>query len=630
MARDKSNFYAKRPWWTFAAEDEAVAGGSAACSQMSSWIDNFDTYQAGRSYDLFRYASIYANRDMLSLARSASDVYLPTMPQQIVNRTKANIDTLVGRQIQDESRAVFNTTDGDFEDHDKSEKLSAFVAGEMYRMHAYETARMILRDAAWAGDGWGYGCIKKGKVHLSRVLPLEMILDEAACMSESEPTELYRRRYVPRQWALETYPDFQEEISMLPEAAPPYFWPATDSDMVRVYEGWHLPGEDGTGGRHILGCGSACVVDEEWKRPTFPFVRFKWCSTPIGGYSLSLVEELLPLQMELDMVTRRIQSSVRMFAVPRIWQQAGTKVSSEYNNMLGNVYKYAGMKPEIDNGGSGVPAILFEREQQLLSLLDAQAGVSQMELTGDVPSHTDSRPALREVQEIAQGRRDWTAKRFQELCARDMAELILVTSRDIVRLKGSYKSQGRAKQFIEQIDFADIDMENDRFHIQVQPGSLLPTTIAGKRMVAGDLIEKGLIQDPDDLWEMLAGMPDVDQMRRLKTASKRLAEKQITRIKQGKEYVGPSETQDIALAKKLAQDEINYLRTMNNVPDSILENLERYIFECDQIEQIMNPPPPPVAAPVPGQPTGAAGLGAPQLSPVPAGAPLPAPPPVLG
>ena len=609
--------YARVPWWI-------VEDSVDACDQMDTWINNFDNYQAGRAYDLFRYASVYANRDMLSLARSATDPYVPSMPQQIVNRTKALLDTLVGRQVEDETRAVFNVTDGDFEAHDKAEKLERFVAGEMYRTKAYNIARMALRDSGWGGDGWVYGCVKGGKVHLERAMPLEMIIDEAASIS-FPARELYRRRYVPRQYAYEMFPDKEEEIAQLPEVSPPYFWPATDSDMVRINEGWHLPDDKGNKGRHILGCGTCVITDEKWTRQSFPFARMSWCPSPIGGYSLGLVEELLPLQMELDLVTRRLQHSIRLFAVPRIWQQAGTKVSSEYNNMVGNVYKYAGQKPEIDSGSSGVPAVLFQREQQLLDLIDAQAGVSAMELTGDVPSHTDSRPALREVQEIAAGRRDWISKKWQEFCARDLAELIVSTARDVVEQTGTYKAQGRARQFVEQLDFKDINLEDDRFQIDIQPGSLLPTSVAGKRMVAGDLMEKGLIQDPADLWEMMAGMPDVDQMRRLKTASKKLAERQIMSITSKQKLISPVETQNVALAKQMAQDEMNLLRTMDNVPDKVFELLDQYLFECDQLDQLANPPPPPAPPAPPGVVPGAAALGAPQPGPVPAMAAPPAP-----
>ena len=611
--------YGQIPWWTLEDSEEAT-------NQMDAWVDRFDTYQTGRAQDLYRWASIYANRDMLSMSRASQDPYTSMMPKQIINRVKADIDTLVGRQVQDESRAVFDVSDGDFEVMTKAEKLERFVSGEMYRMRAYEMCRMALRDAAWAGDGWIHGCIKNKKVHLEDVMPIEMVMDESAGARRGTMRELYRRNWMARSEVIELYPDHEEEIEQLPTSAPPYFWPATNTDMVKFYEGWHLPSQEtGKGGRHIVGVGSICIVDEEWTRPSFPFARIKWCSTPIGAYSLSGVEEVLPLSTELDLVTRRIQASIRLFAVPRIWQQAGTKVSAEYNNMLGNVYKYAGMKPEPDPGTPPPPG-LYEREQQLLELIDAQFGVSKMELTGDVPSHTDSRPALREVQEIAAGRRDWLSKKFQELCARDVAELIIDTAREIVKKHGSYKAQGRAKQFIDEIDFKDCNLENDRFQISVQPASLLPTTVAGKRMVAGDLMEKGLIQDPNDMWDMLAGMPDVDAMRRLKTASKRLAERQISAIKNGKEYIAPVETQDFALAKKMAQDEINYLHTLENVPDSVFKNMNRFIFECNQFQQLAEPPPAAPQLPVPVAP-GAAALGAPQVSPVPAGAPIPAPPP---
>jgi len=616
--------YTRRPWWKEKSSEDAS-------NQVESWIINFDTYQNGRIYDLFRYMSLYANRDMLSMSRSTSDPYLPTMPQQIVNRTKANIDTLVGRHIEDETKAVFNVSDGDFEDKDKAEKLERFVFGEMYRVHGYEMCRMALRDAAMVGDGWIYGGIRGKKPYYERVMPLEMILDELACLS-GQSSELYRRQFLPRQVVMDMYPDKADEIEALPEMNAPYLWPGSDTDMVRLNHAWHLPNAKGQGGRYVLGCGHVVIADEEWKRPTFPFARIQWCSTPIGGYAMGLVEEVSPIQMELDLVTRRLQHSIRLFATPRIWQQAGTKISAQYNNMVGNVYKYAGMKPEIDSGGNGVPAVLFEREQQLIALLDAQAGVSAMELTGDVPSHTDSRPALREVQEIAAGRRDWISKKWQEFCSREMAELIINTSRDVVEKFGSYKAHGKAEKFIETIDFKDIDLEDDRYCINIQPGNLLGTTIAGKRMVAGDLMEKKLITDPEDMWEMLSGMPDVDRMRRLKTASKTLAEKQISSIISKRKLLEPVETQDIALARKLAQDELNLLYTMQNVPDEVFDMMRAYIMICDQIEQAANPPPDPgtgMPPPAPQQLPGAAALGAPAPGPVPQMAPPPAPVPTM-
>ena len=124
---------------------------------------------------------------------------------------------------------------------------------------------------------------------------------------------------------------------------------------------------------------------------------------------------------------------------------------------------------------------------------------------------------------------------------------------------------------------------------------------------------------------MMAGMTDVDQMRRLKTASKKLAERQIMSITSKQKLISPVETQNVALAKQMAQDEMNLLRTMDNVPDKVFELLDQYLFECDQLDQLANPPPPPAPPAPPGVVPGAAALGAPQPGPVPAMAAPPAP-----
>jgi hypothetical protein len=603
------------PWYDDSLDAEMAA------STLESRITTLANDQSDRIMGLFRYAAIFTNEDIYA---RMSDPSFPSMPQRIINRTKANLDTLVSRQIQDEVRAVFDTDDGDYEQHKMAEDMERFIGGETYRLKLREKFRMALRDAGWAGDGWLFWDAVAGKLWVERAHPVEMLMPTGSLGLMQG--ELYRQRWVPRQWALSRYPKMRDKLLEVATDTPQYYWPMTDEDMIRINYGWKLPSDDGSvPGRHVMSCGNVSLADREWTDNSFPFTRIMWDAGVIDSYSMGLVQHVLPLEMELDMVTRRIQASVRLFAVPRILQQAATKISPEYSNMLGNVYKYTGQAPVFDSGTPPPPG-LFERERQLLDLIDAQCGVSAMELTGDVPSHTDSRPALREVQEIAAGRRAWLSKTCAEALAVNCSEQMIRIAREIKKDKGKYSAFGRAKDFVGSVDFPDL--EDERFQIRVQDANLLPDTRAGKRMAVQDLAATNIFE-PGELAQLIGGAPDIDAVLNRKNAAQKLVEKQIYSITKKHKYLAPDENQDVAYAKKYAMDEYMLLMTKDNVPQEAFDMLNQYTYDCDQILQMQEPPPAPPMPPQ-GPPGPMGGPPVPMQAPMPPGyAPAPGGPPVM-
>jgi hypothetical protein len=202
---------------------------------------------------------------------------------------------------------------------------------------------------------------------------------------------------------------------------------------------------------------------------------------------------------------------------------------------------------------------------------------------------------------------------------------------------GSYKAFGKARGYIEQIDWAECNLDDNRFVITPTPTSLLPTTPTGKRLVVQDLFQNGLIQDPNDAWELLAGMPDVDSFKQEKTAQKRLVDKQLYLMIRKREAMTPDECQDPVYCKRRAQSQLQLLLTKDGVPDDVFAILDNYIQECDNLYLQANPPPPPPNPAMMGPPAGAmpnGGIpgqlppGAPIPGQLPPGAgPVPGPPP---
>jgi len=571
------------PWYLIEDSDEAA-------DQMDCTIKDIESAQSGRLRDLLRFSSMYLNRDCLSMSVSGGDPYLPAMPRAILNCSQAIVDTVVSKHVEAETKVSFEVEDGDFAAHQNAEDMERFCWGEFQRLDLYLKAEMSIRDCCVSGDGWLKWYPKNGKAFVERTLPFEVLIDDAAAAS-CAPQEMYQRRYVPRGWAMMMFKDKAAQIAELPTTEPDYAFPGADTDVVRLIEGWHLASDEGEeDGRHIIACGNVILLDEPWSYTDFPFARIPWSPALMGAYSTGLMEQLQPLQLELNKMMKRIQHSLHLMSVPRIWQSSSSKVSPEYDNLIGNVYKYSGPKPEIDAAPAVNPE-LYAQADRIRERMYEQARQNPMQ-SGDMPSRFDSRPALREAQEIADQPHAWVGLNWQRLFVSCGKQLVRV-AREIVKEHGTYKTFGRARGFVETIDWADCDLEDSRFVMTPQPTSLLPTTPTGKRLVVQDLMQNGLLSDPNEAWEMLAGMPDVDAVTSEKTAQKRLVDKQLyLMIKKNRPMV-PDEVQDPVYSKRRAQAQLQMLLTKENVPEEVLALLDDYIAQCDILYQQANPPPPP-------------------------------------
>jgi len=407
---------------------------------------------------------------------------------------------------------------------------------------------------------------------------------------------------------MEMVPEHADEILRMPSATAPYMGPGTDSDMICLYEGWHRSPEGSKEhGRHILCCGHIVALDEPWKPKVFPFARMPWSPPLMGAYSTGLMEILAPLQLELNKMMKTIQHSIHLMSVPRVWQNAATMVSPEYDNMIGNVYKYSGPKPEIDVSPAVHPE-LYAQADKIRERMYEQARANPVRTQGNMPSRIDSRPGFREWTAVADSANAWLGKMWERFMLQ-CAEQIIRVAREIVDEHGSYESFGRAKDFIEKIDFKEINLEDDRFVIKLQNTNFLPTTITGKRLAFMDLAALPIFQNsPDDLLEMAGDHPDLKGLLSRKNAGRKLIEKQMYSIIRKRKYFGPEQFQVIMAAKQFAQETLQE-QFMRSADNKVIRMLEDYVRDCDTLIQMITPPAPPqpaapMAPSMPGAPNG--------------------------
>lgn len=509
--------------------------------------------QAARINYLNKIASVYQNKDAIRPYGPGGD-----MPQMILNLSQAICDGVIAKQVVNESKATFDVSDGDWEAKLKADELDRFVMGEMYRTKALEEHEAALKDAvAWAGDGWVKYTARDSKVYTARTNPLEMRIDPRACVS-GQPRDLYQVRYITKELACALYHDQADEIYELKTEDPPYEYPYSwssqeSSKLVRLVEGWHLPETDkGDDGRYMFAAGSVVLECKRWKRNRFPFVRISYSKDVMGGYSISLGQQLYPLHLELNKIKRAKIIGLSIWGLPRIYQQRGSTISPELGVEAGLIYKYTGSKPETDQSPC-YSAELAQEEQNISNQMYQIGGISPLERGADMPSRMDSRPGMREYVAATDEKHAAISLAWNRSFL-DAAQQCIDVAREIP----NYEAFGRAKDFISRIKFSECDLEDWRFQIRLANGNFLPTTPAGKRMIFLDLMKTpAFAQDPTMLLEMMAGdHPDVDALLDKKTAGKRLIERQLYSMTHKKVYMAPDvhQANDIEMAMQMCND----------------------------------------------------------------------------
>ncbi len=220
-------------------------------------------------------------------------------------------------------------------------------------------------------------------------------------------------------------------------------------------------------------------------------------------------------------------------------------------------------------------------------------------------------------------------ERFYMKCTDQIFDL----SRELYEKGVNTNVKARKKRFIESIDWADVDMKEDEYQLQVFPTSFLPATPPGKLQTISEMMRMGLLSSKEEALAML-DVPDLDRIQSLTNAAWDDIELHLERIIEHGDYHTPVPLMNLELGVKMAQAQ--YLRSrIDGAPEEVLDLLLRFADECQALitraqEEAMAQQ---AAAISPaGQPGPAAGGPAPQApspgvgaSPPPAAGPPPPP-----
>ena len=606
-------------WW--------LANKKNLYQELFAYVSKLDSRQQYRVADNLTFARLYGNYDHVGL--DAFNYSRAVSCYNVSNRVTLNVvqsmvDTVVSKVTKNKPKASFLTSGGDFSLQSKAKKLTKFVEGIFSFTDFYQLAALAFKDSCIFGTGCLKIFVENGEIKAERVFIGEIKIDDIESYY-GKPRQVHQEKWLPKDVVKAMFPGFELEIDNASYPDEKTFQNVQGSrlkDMVRVIESWHLPsGPNAKDGKHTICISTATLLDEPYYKDYFPFVFFRWNTRPVGFFGQGLAEQLQGIQLEMNKILRTIQVSMHLVSVPKLLVEASSKiVSSHLNNRIGGVIKYAGTPPQYAPLG-GIPGELFSHLDRLFSRAYEIAGVSQLAAQSQKPAGLDSGKALREFNDLETERFMSVAKRYEK-CFMDAAEIMIETAKDLYELKGDYKVKAKDGKFIDTISWKDVNMDADKYMMQIFPTSALSSTPAARLADVQDLLAAGFIDKEDAL--KLLDFPDLEAAMNLLNADSNNLERLIETMMDEGKYFPPEPYQNLENAVRKVQ-QAYLLYRMQGAPEDRLELLRQFMEDCQNlIEKAAQPEGPPM--PMSGGPGPEAGAPAPE-APTPQ---APAGPPAMG
>lgn len=594
-----------RYWW----KEKSDIGLAQAVQNVVQTIMQYD----GRRQTQYQIsARLYGNTDLmgvngLTYSRVAGNQQNSMRDRISYNVIQSAIDTITAKIAKSRPKPLFLTSGGDYKLQRRAKKLTKFVDGVFYDNNMQRLGPSAFRRAAVNGDGFVHVYAKNSKVCYEEVFNHEILVDWMDGLHGS-PRQMHRLKNVDRSVAVDMFPEHRAALVTAPEVS-------TDltavyqnvSDQILLVESWHLPsGKDATDGLHVITCGDTVLFKEKWEKPRFPFARMRWCPRLTGYFSQGLAEQIQNIQLEVNKLLWVIQRSMHMAGTFKIFVENSSKIVKEHlSNDIGAIISYTGQQPTY----LAPPIVPPEIYSHLLTLKNAayeQAGISQLSAASQKPAGLNSGKALREYNDI-ESERFMTIGHLYEDFHMDLADLSVMTAKDIYQDDKKLSVKVPGKRFIESIAWKDVNPEDDSYILKAFPVSSLPSDPEGRLATVQEYMQAGLYGPR--VAKRLLDFPDLEAVDDRQDAEEEYLEKIFEKIVEDGEFTPPGPDDNLDLAQELVLEYIAQGKR-DNLEEEKMELLRTFNDQLKVLKLKMEPalvppgapgsmPAPPMAAPAP-------------------------------
>lgn len=531
-------------------------------------------------------ARFYSNRLEPGL-HGVTNVYREGWEGVTENVIASVIDTATALIAKSRPKVSILTENAEWNLQQTARKVEQYTLGLFDSLNVYDLLSNVFRDSCIFGTGIVHAYVYDGDVKVERVLPTEIVVDELTTRGNTNPLEIHRVRFVPKDVLKGKFPEHEDEIEASGCGIYEEWYTHVEQNMVLIIESWRLPTKAGPG-RYTMTVEGATLKDEEYAKQSFPFVFYRWSPPVTGFYGQGLAEPLIGFQVRINQLNDFIRKCQDLIAVPRVFVEAANRLlKTQLNNEIGAVTTYTGQPPTFYTPQALNAEIYQYKEQLKLSAFEF-AGISKMAAQATRPEGIHAGVALRELSDNQSQRFSIQQARYEKAHV-ELAELVL----GLVRPMGKKAPKAfLAKRFVETIDWPEVDFEKHKFVFRVQPASALGDTPAGRLQRVIEMAQYGVPFPPAVITRLLAH-PDIGLEDNRMTSALEHAEWVVWKLGEG-EYPAPDAFMDIPLTL----DRVNaaYLDFMRlEAPPEVLQNMRDWILQAQALLQ-----PPPMAAPSAG------------------------------
>lgn len=603
-AKTEQNAVGKFYWWKKvdieAKGDKAKVADAQLAHEIQGTILFLTEHQKGRVEQLTVATRLYGNSNAYnqigaSFGRSAP-TSTPSANRISYNLCSSVIDTLTAQIAKLKIVPTFITSGGIWGMQRKAENLSKFVEGMFYEQKVQEKRTYQFRDSGIWGDGVLHIYRDDNdRAAVQRALPHEFLIDIVESIV-GPVRQLHRIKIADRGMVAALFPDHEEAImACQPSNYRDLGSDGSAADLITVSESWHLESGKGRGdGFRVVTLldNSEILTKQKYEKPYFPFVILAYSKRPLGAWGQGACERLQNLQGEINRLMITIQKCMWLGAGFKILSHVTDKVPTQhFNNEIAPIIKWSGnIKPEYI-APQFVQAEISPYIDSLIAKGYQQEGCSQLQASNLKPLGVNSGAALRTYDQVAEDRQLFVAQRVED-AALEIARQMIEVVKDIFKEKNQYKVNFPNTNFLESIDWKDINLEMDEYWLKAFPTSELPEEPLAKLETVQEYAQAGFIS-PRAARRLLA-MPDVEMSDKLANAAEELICKSIEDILYDKaKDVRPDAEWDLQLAKTMALQYMNYAK-LNSCPEDRLALLRDFMaYVDDEITKTLPPAAPP-------------------------------------
>lgn len=606
-------------WWSAVDEKEKL-------NKLTSTVDRINENLVMRRLQNFQYSYLYNDLDV-NLSSGVGDgtpehrgVGGSSMPGQLQysrvtnNATQNACDMAVSMMARNRPKPMFIPDGGDYQSQSKSDQLTRYCASLIDDLNLYRLMEEVIRDSTV----WGTGILKlwidwdSKRLRAERVFINELLIDDLEGV-RGKPSQVHQRKFMNRDVVQAVYgkqdgdtkQETAERTKAIESAQPGKTTNGRSvADVIIVTESWRLPScADAGDGRYIVSIENKILIDQPYARSYYPFIFWRWQTQTSGFWGRGIIQSVYKLQRQLDRLHRTIDCAQEWIAVPTIFVPKNASVSDDslLSKDIGRVVEYWGDTPPAYTAPPAVSSEFYQWASAIEQKIYSNAGINQGMASGTKPAGIDSGEGLREVTDIAAGRFQTIGQRLEDTYT-EAAELMIELSRE---LYGDSKETPvlvfDGKRALNRITWGEIDMDRDRYKIQVFQTSGLPMNPAGRMQKIIELSQNGVISKETMLSEL--NIPDVRSATDMETGTYNLVLATVDRIKRDRKYTDdlyPIPQMDLGLATHLVSQAM-VLARLQGIEEETLDLLRQYLDACEALKM----PPAPGVPPQPGAPPGA-------------------------